>query len=180
MTDIYKNEPVINKSNEHVPVSCRGLRVNTARRPGGRSGFSAGLNQSRAGFNHFGPLINADEETEVKREDECGQQRGLRGQRSRPVYEQPGMNLPGHVEPCQSEAQLAIHHTALAACHCRHGVFLLCVCERDGCSPAVRAPHQRHVHLHPRGPPVKTERRPFALPRSDSSPWMDGRNGDRE
>ncbi|KAF3690477.1 hypothetical protein EXN66_Car006150 [Channa argus] len=94
--------------------------------------------------------------------------------------QQPGMNLPGHVEPCQSEAQLAIHHTALAACHCRHGVFLLCVCERDGCSPAVRAPHQRHVHLHPRGPPVKTKRRPFALPRSDSSPWMDGRNGDRE
>ncbi|KAK2835038.1 hypothetical protein Q5P01_015522 [Channa striata] len=106
----------------------------------------------------------------------------VRGQRQK-----PGMNLPGHVEPCQSEAQLAIHHPALAACHCRHGFFYcvcvcvcVCVCkrERDGCSPAVRAPHHHHVHLHPPRTSSKEREEAFRSPRSDSSPrthgWMEG------
>lgn len=91
---------------------------------------------------------------------------------------QPGMNLPGHVEPCQSEAQLAIHHPALPACHCSAAAFfLVCVC--DGCSPAVRASQHHHVHLHrPPRTSSKDWERPCALARSDSSRrthgWMEG------
>lgn len=55
---------------------------------------------------------------------------------------QPGMNLPGHVEPCQSEAMLAIHHPALPACHgssaapSRVGRLFAC-CQSSSPSPCV-------------------------------------------
>jgi len=57
---------------------------------------------------------------------------------------QPGMNLPGHVEPCQSNS------SPCAAClSLPLRALFTCVCVGDGCSPAVRAPHHHHVDPRP-------------------------------
>lgn len=95
---------------------------------------------------------------------------------------QPGMNLPGHVEPCQKEAKPAIHHPALPACHCSSAAF--CVCRTAVCLLSELLATTMCTSI-PSGPPVKTERGPslsssaLTAPRGRLDGWMESRQGRR-
>lgn len=72
------------------------------------------------------------------------------------------MSLRAHVEPCQREAEPAIHHSVPASCHR---------------TPAVRAPHRQHVYPCPlRTPRQEGEALALLLSSDSSTPpppgWM--------
>lgn len=101
---------------------------------------------------------------------------------------QPGMNLPGHVEPCQTEAKLAIHHPALAACHCSSTAFFWCVCRTAVCLLSqllATTTSTTKCTSIPSGPPVKTERDPSLSSSALTAPcgrldgWKEWRRGRR-